>query len=1497
MNRRTSMELTNHAKERVLAGPTVPVRFVRTAGRQVLPAEFTMTFTDIDEGRNTYRVRNAKLLSGDGASCMCYLVSVEMSENEPHRMILKQFYPAAAKAKHVKMDGLCLTIEGFEENEELRKAAAHFADAYAMQRALSDIDELRSFVVTPYRKYFSGSTMYVLYERENGETLDRYFPRSAEELLNIAISLAEAMDALHRADILYMDFKPENILWADMNRAMLFDFDAALDLSRPDGISEIRSTARILAPEWKTEMDFSDKKALFLTPQTDIFSYGSTLIALLTGRWPATEEGDALWKDELNRTLNGEFRGETDESARKEFIRILSRCVAEDLTRRYKSAKEILRDLGKLKKAVLTGKKAVRRTSLARERLLATAYMMEEHPLLAYRRYDENGMYVIDAALAGDGDTALRFFKYILGTQIADTDLIIRWAVPDPYRKMEELFRTMPALSRAAVFYVNGNEVRNEDGMPIGHDTQTVKTPLAYIYLEMWDAALDSAEDLFALFSRQEDCTLLPSWIVFAAEGSGADSGVGAERGGSTDSRAGAERDGSPSERGVTGNKEKALRFLLEAAKRNGFTPERGSGRFAPVFIGYADDDDPPGTRCTGSSFSGTKNGSGGSMTGTAGAGLAIADHMRAALAGEALPEEEENVLEHLLSFVDFASVGSSAGNGAAGRAYGRKMLKRAERIHRFYVKDRNERAPKEEISRTFRADQGYNLESSVCAALSLEAKLVSAGIDPDAPNAAFLFYEKVLSGTPEAERQLREQMALEHRRWTAFMITSGFRAPSEEELFEYAFNGTNDHRELRRKLHPLICASDPASPDLAELPHSEWDDRGKWERFDPLDRASLALHALCAKKASQMDAGHLAGELIADIAKFELKGDWIRAAEWLRQVIGRMLDGEAGADLIFAEEIRIFRAKIEAVDGRRTALRLELMEDIDRIESEMRAVIFRSRYADYKKTDEALVRALPLLVGETVRRVYKPAAPLLWQNVMSSLIIEPEELVLITEHMETETAEKLGEEIRHFLQERRFLATQVIAVSEADAVFASSRGRKAVLDITGMDEADAFLYARKTIFQTMPVTRFRDGALEDFGYGAELAVYSKQKHLTVPETLRLIRPVIKRQQENPAGSLRSGEKSRPKDMGRTGGQELTGAVMTALRPYHRKLYEAYRRVPPLHWKLFAEEMEKQERRQYFEVKRGFCRQHPDEMPPDLPGGLRGFESTPVSGRMLTDTGIRAVLREWKKCGLIDADLTLPTEAKSGSVRFMTHRAETETIFAEMLRRAQSEPYCHTFEVIPLAGGAAVYDSTPIVRFSFAEETCADSSGDTAVKSEAVETVLTSLFQEGVIRPFGREPLLVRDPDTRMCRVTFETDDIAVRKCLLREEDVLTAHVYHTIFQYIPVDDVRCAAEAFGESSADGMSAQKRAGESAPGGAFAPKADIICTKNMKTYFIFCRTQIPDEETLRGIGQYAKANGIEGTAVVICGGDPGQETEEGVSPIENVKVQFAASFDR
>ena len=56
----------------------------------------------------------------------------------------------------------------------------------------------------------------------------------------------------------------------------------------------------------------------------------------------------------------------------------------------------------------------------------------------------------------------------------------------------------------------------------------------------------------------------------------------------------------------------------------------------------------------------------------------------------------------------------------------------------------------------------------------------------------------------------LAKLMYLEHRRWTGCMIAAGFRAPTPEELEEYAYNGTNDHRDLVRKLHPLICASDP---------------------------------------------------------------------------------------------------------------------------------------------------------------------------------------------------------------------------------------------------------------------------------------------------------------------------------------------------------------------------------------------------------------------------------------------------------------------------------------------------------------------------------------------------------------------------------------------------------------------------------------------------------------------------------------------------------------
>ena len=1387
----------------------------RTAGREVLPREFPMKLLDRLGRENTYQIKNAELLSGEGSSCMCYLVSVEMSENEAHRMLLKQFYPAAAAADGlVTMNGLELAIKGFGEDPALLAMADHFARAYEMQRALSDRDELRSHVVTPYRRYFDGSTMYVLSQKENGDTLDRFFPHSVREFLDIAVSAADAMVCLHKQNILYMDFKPENVLWADGSRAMLFDFDAAVNMADLGAVKEIRATPRILAPELREMQDFRRNKSLFLTPSADIYSFGSMLIAFLTGIWPSETEEDAAWKDAVLQILDGEFRGQMDAEDRKTLLGILSKCVCEDLRGRYRDAGEVYADLCSLREETSRQKKTVRRINREVERILETAYVLDRYPLWQYRRPEGGSKYMLDAGLAGDGDTAMRFFKYLLTTQIADTALVIRWAVPDPARKLSELFHVMPQLRTAAEFILNGEEIRSVEDQPAGTDPEIAAEPLATVFLEEWDPEGD-AEDLFLRWSREEDYSLLPSWIVFADE-----------------------REGRSHS-----NKELAVRLLESVAGNNALTPDRGSGRFYPVFVGYADEKEAPGA---------------GNAGFTEGTRERITAGIRAALQGISEDEREaENALEHLTKWVVLASVGSYPGRGEAGRSYGRKIRERAEKIHRFYIKDRNERASEQDIRKSFHRDLRYNMESSVSAALSVDAKLVSAGIDPKAPNAAFQYYSRVLSGTPQAEEMMKKLLYLEHRRWSAFMITAGYRVPTKEEFAEYAFNGNNDHRDGKRKLHPLICSSDPESGIvLRSLPHKYWTEKSMDGHYDALDRQSLRIHRICDGKAKRLDADYLTEELLADISKFELRGEWVRAAEWLRSVIGRMLSGEANINVVYADEMRSFRERVEGLEKRRASCRQELSGDLDRIEEEMRPVVLRNQYVDYKVSDEAVLRGLPLLIMPPLRRIYKPAAPKMWQNVMSSILIEPEELVLIAEPESGDPsgagAEYLRTELERFLREERHLATKVSVISGTDEVRSDARSKRAMLDITGMDEASAFRFARRSCFQMMPVTRFADGKLQDFGYGAEIPLYSQKRSLTVEETLRLFG-------SNPF-------------------HEEQNRTMADLRPYYKQLWNAYRSVKPFYWRLFIQEMEKAERELYiYAVLTDSERKMPAI--PEESADSGEIRINNVSGRLLTETGIRRVLREWKQNGLIESGYEAPAEMRRGPIRFETRYPELGRVLNEMLRRAEAEPYRHEYEAVrscrePITGRPVngvqhcVYDRTCLVRFSFRDGTVRDRSGKSVLKSEAVRCVLEALEGAGnAVRPAqlpGEEepaPMLTLDSGTGECRVRFETDDISVRKCLLREGNVLETYVYHTIFQHVSADDVR--------SNVTFTWNAKTEEESVCDGAVNNEVDIVCTKNMKTYFISCKQSMPKTEYLEEIRFFTDYFGIDGTAVIVC----------------------------
>jgi eukaryotic-like serine/threonine-protein kinase len=120
------------------------------------------------------------------------------------------------------------------------------------------------------------------------QVLDREGRLSPATVRRIGISLADGLDAAHRAGVVHRDVKPGNVLLTPDGRILLADFGLAKVLDTDDGLSMPRGmvgTAKYLAPE-QVEGRPVDGRA-------DLYSLGVVLYECLTGRVPFRESTDA----------------------------------------------------------------------------------------------------------------------------------------------------------------------------------------------------------------------------------------------------------------------------------------------------------------------------------------------------------------------------------------------------------------------------------------------------------------------------------------------------------------------------------------------------------------------------------------------------------------------------------------------------------------------------------------------------------------------------------------------------------------------------------------------------------------------------------------------------------------------------------------------------------------------------------------------------------------------------------------------------------------------------------------------------------------------------------------------------------------------------------------------------------------------------------------------------------------------------------------------------
>lgn len=202
---------------------------------------------------------------------------------------------------------------------------------------------------------------YLVMERIAGASLYPWLaalPRAEAEITTLGARIADALDALHRQNIVHLDIKPSNIVFRETGEAVLIDYGLACHIYMPDLMAEEfrlpYGTAPYMAPE-----QVIGRRTDF---RSDLFALGVLLYFFATGTRPFGDPQrlgglrKRLWRDPWPpRALRPDLSPALQE--------VILHCLAVKPDQRYQTAAQLANDLRNLSQV----KRTARSERLARD--------------------------------------------------------------------------------------------------------------------------------------------------------------------------------------------------------------------------------------------------------------------------------------------------------------------------------------------------------------------------------------------------------------------------------------------------------------------------------------------------------------------------------------------------------------------------------------------------------------------------------------------------------------------------------------------------------------------------------------------------------------------------------------------------------------------------------------------------------------------------------------------------------------------------------------------------------------------------------------------------------------------------------------------------------------------------------------------------------------------------------------------------------------------------